>query len=274
MKPSVARRRHPLAGLAVVVLGLGLFGGVYAAAFGSSASAAGTSPSGAAQIAEGKALFVNNCASCHGVNGAGQKNNQGSIIGPSLVGVGAAAVDFQVMTGRMPAAIQGAQIEKHRVQYSQEESNAIGAWVASLGPGPGVPTPDQYDTSGLDKAAIARGGEYFRTNCAQCHGAAAGGGALSGGKYAPKIEVPAVNIYEAMLTGPQNMPVFSDSTISAQEKKELIGYLEALRETPNQGGTGLGRLGTVTEGLVGWIVGIGLLVAVAVWLGVKGVRVR
>jgi len=236
-----ARRRHPVAGLIVVALGLVLFGSLYAAATSSPARADGADYT-ATQIAQGKSLFVNNCASCHGVNGAGQKYANGANIGPSLVGVGSASVDFQVMTGRMPAATQGAQIEKHRVIFSQEESNLMAAFVASLSPGPAIPGSGQY------------------------------GGALPGGKYAPKIEVGPKYVYEAMLTGPQQMPVFSDSTLSPADKKQLIGYIEALKTTPNQGGNGLGRLGTVSEGLVGWIVGIGVLIAVAVWLGVKGAR--
>ena len=265
------RRRHPLAGLGVVALGLALFGGLWSAAFGTPASASSTDGT-AAQVAMGKTLFVNNCASCHGLNGAGQKYANGTIIGPSLIGVGSAAVDFQVMTGRMPAAGQGPQIEKHRVMYSQAESDAMAAYVASLGPGPSIPGASQYDPAGLTPTQIANGGELFRTNCAQCHGAAAGGGALSGGKYAPKIEVGPVHIYEAMQTGPQSMPVFADSTLTPMAKRQIIGYLAQLKARPNQGGTGLGRLGTVTEGLAGWVAGIGALIAVAIWLGVKGVR--
>src|SRR3712207_1417242 len=54
------------------------------------------------QVAEGKALFAVGCASCHGLNGEGQQS--GEVQGPSLAGVGAAAVEFQVATGRMPLA--------------------------------------------------------------------------------------------------------------------------------------------------------------------------
>lgn len=272
MKRISARRRHPVAGLVVVALGLVLFGSIYAAAFGSSRATAAASDYSAAQIAQGKGLFVNNCASCHGVNGAGQKYSTGKVIGPSLIGVGAASVDWQVQAGRMPAGNQGPQIEQHAVRFTQEETNLMGAYVASLGVGPAVPAAALYATNGLSKAEIARGGQLFRTNCAQCHGAAAGGGALSGGKYAPAIRVGPKLIYEAMLTGPQSMPVFSDSTLAASDKQQVIGYIQALKAEPDQGGSGLGRLGTVTEGLAGWLVGIGALVAVAIWLGVKGVR--
>lgn len=272
MKRFSARRRHPLAGLAVVALGLGLFGGLYAAAFGGSTAAAAGSAGTAQQIETGHQLFINNCASCHGINGAGQKQTNGTIIGPPLIGVGSAAVDFQVMTGRMPAAEQGAQVEKHRVMFSQSDSDAMGAWVASLSPGPAIPKQSQYSPAGLTAAEIARGGELFRTNCAQCHSASANGGALSNGKYAPAIEVAPVHIYEAMQTGPQSMPGFSDSTLNPMIKREIIGYIETIKSDSNPGGSGLGRAGTVSEGLIGWIAGIGIAVAVAIWLGVKGVR--
>ncbi len=272
MKRLLSRRRHPLAGLIVLALALVAFGGVYSALMRPSSARAETENYTGAEVAQGKALFLNNCASCHGENGEGQLQRQGTVIGPSLIGVGAAAVDFQVMTGRMPAANQGAQIAKHRVLYSQRESNLMAAFVASLAPGPAIPSKDRYDSAGLTKSDVARGGELFRSNCAQCHGASGNGGALSYGKYAPAIKVAAVHIYEAMQTAPQNMPEFSDSTIAPSDKKRIIGYIESMEASTNQGGTGLGRLGTVPEGLVGWVVGIGSLVAVAVWLGVKGVR--
>ncbi|MEY3098587.1 MAG: hypothetical protein RIS32_378, partial [Actinomycetota bacterium] len=35
------------------------------------------------------------------------------------------------------------------------------------------------------------------------------------------------------------------------------------------GGAALGRVGPVTEGLVGWVLGLGLLIGVAVWLTAK-----
>ena len=50
--------------------------------------------------------------------------------------------------------------------------------------------------------------------------------------------------------------------------------MNALQEQKDPGGFGLGRLGPVSEGLWGWLVGIGLLVGVAVWIGAKGVRAK
>ena len=70
-----------------------------------------------------------------------------------------------------------------------------------------------------------------------------------------------------MLTGPQNMPKFSDRQLSADEKKDIIAYIKNAKETPTQGGWGLGGIGPVTEGLAMWIVGIVALVAAALWIG-------
>lgn len=208
------------------------------------------------------------CASCHGTGG------QGSSDGPSLVGVGAAAVDFQVGTGRMPAQQPGAQIPRKKVIYSQAEIDQLAAYIASLGAGPTIPTKSQVSPEGAD---IAKGGELFRTNCAQCHNFTGKGGALTHGKYAPSLEgVDPKHIYEAMQTGPQNMPSFPDTTLSEKNKKDIIAYLNAVNgdDTESPGGLELGGLGPVSEGLFGWIFGLGALVAVAVWVAARTAKAK
>jgi ubiquinol-cytochrome c reductase cytochrome c subunit len=77
------------------------------------------------------------------------------------------------------------------------------------------------------------------------------------------------HIYEAMITGPQSMPVFSDKTLTGEEKKSIIKWIKAAESEPQIGGAALGRVGPVTEGLLAWTLGIGLLIAVAVWLAMK-----
>ena len=120
----------------------------------------------------------------------------------------------------------------------------------------------------VDPADIARGSDLFRLNCASCHNFTGRGGALSSGKYAPYLD-PAneQEIYQAMLTGPQNMPKFSDRLLSAGEKKDIIAFIKAAKETPNPGGYGLGGIGPVTEGMIMWLVGIVVLIAAALWIG-------
>lgn len=212
-------------------------------------------------VAKGKALFAEGCSSCHGLNA------EGTTDGPSLIGVGAAAVDFQVSSGRMPMAAQGVQAMRKPAVYNEEEIAALAAWVASTGPGPAIPEASDYDTTNADLSA---GGEKFRVNCAQCHSFSGAGGALSNGKYAPSLDkATAKQIYEAMISGPQNMPVFSDTTLTKQDKQDIIRYIEELRKGSNPGGLNLGQYGPVTEGLFLWTAGFAVLIAAAIWIGVK-----
>ena len=158
-------------------------------------------------------------------------------------------------------------MEQSQLKFSQEQIDAIGAYVASLAPGPEVPTDEMVDPA---LGNVALGGELFRVNCAMCHNFAASGGALTRGKYAPPIrDISAVHIYEAMQTGPQSMPVFGDGNLSSESKRDIIAYLDALGTQENPGGMSLGSLGPVTEGLFAWVFGLGILVAAAVWLGSK-----
>ncbi|MEY9875938.1 ubiquinol-cytochrome c reductase cytochrome c subunit [Streptacidiphilus sp. MAP12-33] len=260
MKKLSARRRHPLAALVVLIFALAAVGSLYAALAPTSSASADASQS--LQVEEGKRLYQVGCASCHGLNG------EGTSIGPSLVGVGGAAVDFQVGTGRMPAQQPGAQIPSKKVIYDQGQIDQLAAFVATLGAGPAQPLAGQY--SGGD---VARGGELFRTNCAQCHNFGGAGGALSEGKYAPSLAgVSAKHIYEAMLTGPQNMPSFPNSTMPEQDKKDIVAYVTHTTNSdtnPSYGGMTLGSIGPVSEGLFGWIFALGALIGTAIWIAAR-----
>ncbi|MEV7672467.1 cytochrome bc1 complex diheme cytochrome c subunit [Streptomyces sp. NPDC000963] len=267
MKKLSARRRHPLAAVVVLLLALAATGGLYAA-FAPAGTAKADETAQSLAIEEGKKLYSVGCASCHGTGG------QGTSDGPSLVGVGSAAVDFQVGTGRMPAQQPGAQVPKKKNIYSQAEIDQLAAYVASLGAGPITPTGKQYDPAGAD---AARGGELFRTNCAQCHNFTGEGGALTHGKYAPSLEgVSPKHLYEAMQTGPQNMPSFPDTTMPEKEKKDIIAYVQAVNseKADSPGGLSLGGLGPVSEGLFGWIFGLGTLIAVAIWVAAHTAKAK
>ena len=184
MRFLTARRRHPAAKVLLLVFALFVMGALYAVVAPASKSAADTGTS--QQVAEGKALFAVACASCHGLNGEGQVS--GTIQGPPLVGVGAAAVEFQVATGRMPMAKPGrAGAGRRNRSTPRRRSLALAAFVATLGPGPAIPEPAEYDPAGLSEEEIARGGELFRTNCSACHNFEGAGGALPNGKYAPAL---------------------------------------------------------------------------------------
>lgn len=255
-------RRHKLATPLLLFFALFGIGLTFSVASATEAPKAVNAQSKSTLIEEGQQIFLKGCSSCHGLNA------EGGAVAPSLIGVGAASVDFQVATGRMPMQDMSQQAMRKAPVYNEEEVAALAAYVASLAPGPRAYTNEEitWERDGN----TAEGGELFRNNCAMCHNFAGQGGALTKGKYAPSVMgVEARHIYEAMITGPQAMPVFSDKIITPEEKLSIIKWIKAAENEPNLGGAALGRVGPVTEGLLIWTFGLGLLIGVAVWLTAK-----
>ncbi|HEV2936595.1 MAG TPA: c-type cytochrome [Streptosporangiaceae bacterium] len=259
----IARRRRPVAGYAALLLGLVVVSLVYGSLTRAGGSAQAAPTSAQQDIAAGKTLFLANCATCHGMGAVG---NPG--VAPSLIGAGAAAVDFQMSTGRMPAKEVGAENARTSpVKFSQQQIYEIADYVASLGGGPPIPDAQQVSTVGADTAL---GYQLFSANCSQCHNAGLSGGALTYGKFAPALnQATPTQIYEAMLTGPEAMPVFADGAVPPQAKRDIIAYITATRAEPNPGGLSLGRTGPITEGLVIFLGGMGVLVLMAMWITAK-----
>ncbi|MDR2997793.1 MAG: c-type cytochrome [Microbacterium sp.] len=254
-------RRSPFAAIALIGAGLLITGGVYAGATAAMA-ATDTKPQASAELTvdDGQKLFQANCATCHGMN------LEGTGDGPTLMGVGELAVEFQMSTGRMPLQMQGPQAPQKHPQFTEEQIRAVAAYVQSVAPGPTYPKDEILD----GKGDVAHGAELFRINCAMCHNVAAAGGALTEGKYAPALtSTSALHMYAAMVTGPQNMPVFGDMNLSDDDKRDIISALLFQQDAVQIGGFTLGSLGPVSEGLFIWIFGIGALVALTVWITAK-----
>ncbi|MDO9486428.1 MAG: c-type cytochrome [Actinomycetota bacterium] len=259
MKFLAARRRNPLVAIGLLLFALIALGGGYAAI--AHVQPAQASVGTQTQVEEGKRLYLAGCSSCHGMAA------QGTMTAPTLIGVGAAGVNFQVSTGRMPLAAPGAQAMPKENTYTDEQVAALAAYIASLAPGPAIPTAEDLDFSDAD---VAQGGVLFRTNCAQCHQAAGQGGALTQGKYAPSLMgATPQEMWEAMATGPQSMPIFSTATLPAADKQAIMAYINNLQTASSPGGLDLGRLGPVTEGLFLWTAVFAALIAAAVWIGIK-----
>jgi len=253
-----SRRRHPAAIAILLLLGLVVTGGLYSLLAPKPAQAAVAT---ADDVAAGKKLFMANCATCHGLQGLG------ALAGPNLAGVGAAAVDFQVGTGRMPPTGSAVQApRKGDLKFTEEQIASLAAFVASIGPGPAI--PDDRFTKG--EGNIAHGNELFKVNCAMCHNYVGSGGALTRGKYAPSLRhVTGKHMYEAMTTGPSSMPVFTDANLTPTDKNDIISYMHYLDQDKNPGGLNLGNLGPVSEGMFVWVFGLSAMIAAAVWLGSK-----
>jgi ubiquinol-cytochrome c reductase cytochrome c subunit len=261
--PSKTRRRL---GAAVRMLAaLALAGGVYTA-FAPGAFADEPRQLSATAL-EGKQLYDNSCLTCHGRDGQGVDDR-----GPSLIGVGSASVEFQVGTGRMPMTRQEAQAEKKAPLFDRNQTKQLGQYIQELGGGPQLPAGELVENLDENPEALARGGELFRVNCTSCHGFGGGGGALSSGKFAPGLhDANPETIYAAMLSGPQNMPVFGDNQLTPDEKREIITYITLqLQEDKDPGGLfNLGRYGPSTEGVAIFVVGITILVFTALWIAGK-----
>ena len=175
----------------------------------------------------------------------------------------------------MPMAQSGPQAPRKDPEYTAEETRQLAAYVASLAPGPTIPEAEYLDWRAASTEEVKEGGEFFRTNCTACHNSVGAGGALPNGRYAPDIRgVDAKYVYEAMLTGPQQMPLFSDAVITPEDKRNVIAYVKTLEDQPDYGGLAGGGYGPVVDGMFTFIIGIGALVGFAVWIGAHGARVK
>jgi ubiquinol-cytochrome c reductase cytochrome c subunit len=77
-------------------------------------------------------------------------------------------------------------------------------------------------------------------------------------------------IYAAMLSGSQNMPVFGDTTLTPQQKGDIIAYTQrVIQSDQDLGGFDLGRYGPSTEGLPVFLFGVVALVFSSLWIAGK-----
>jgi ubiquinol-cytochrome c reductase cytochrome c subunit len=252
-------RRRIFAGLRMLAA-LTIVGIIYTAF--APVSQAEDTPKLSAAADQGKRLYDQSCISCHGPNAQGVEGR-----GPSLIGVGAASVEFQVTTGRMPAARSAqAQVDRKEPLFNDDQAAQLAAYIQELGGGPELP-PGTNLREGGD---VAKGGALYRVNCASCHSFSTNGGALSSGKYAPSIE-PSTDrqIYAAMLTGPQNMPVFGDNELTPDEKRDIVAFIQNHQADQDPGGFGLGRYGPVPEALVIFLIGMVGIVFTTIWIAGK-----
>jgi ubiquinol-cytochrome c reductase cytochrome c subunit len=218
----------------------------------------------------GAQLYAGNCATCHGVAGEGinqPRLGAGSVLGqgPPLHGVGAQAADFYLRTGYMPLANPHTEPEDlqqgNRVLLSDKEIRSLNAYVASLGPGPAIPTPNPASGN------VSMGQQLFADHCAGCHQVMGRGGFVTGARVPELQTVPATQIAEAVRIGPYLMPHFSKQQISDSELNDIIKYIvTAGRHPDDRGGWGIGNIGPIPEGLVTWWIAGPLLIGMCLVL--------
>lgn len=222
------------------------------------ASVAVATPTAAAaqagsEIDEGRELYEAACRSCHGPEG------RGGDVGPPIADAGEAGADFQLRTGRMPLPNPQAQAERKRPAFEDDEIDALVAYVGSLGGGPPIPSVDPASGD------VSLGNELFVDNCAPCHGSGGYGGAAGPGALAPSLMIAEpVEVAEAMVSGPGQMPVFD---FDDHERDSVLAFVERLQERESPGGEDIGGIGPVAEGYVTWVVGMVLVLGVVLFVG-------
>jgi ubiquinol-cytochrome c reductase cytochrome c subunit len=234
------------------------------AVFAVAASAIAEPPSGIVHVRHersmsprelGSQLYAGNCATCHGIAG------QGTPIAPPLRGAGARAADFYLSTGYMPLGSAHEQPMRVRVLLNKRERDALVAYVASLGKGPPIPTPDPASGD------VAEGRELFTEHCAGCHQVVAEGGIMPGAKAPPLSRATPVQIAEAVRIGPYVMPTFTEKDITDDELNSIIAYVQYAQDPYDAGGWGIDHLGPFPEGMVAWLIAIVVLVGTCMIIG-------
>ena len=223
---------------------------------GSAASASGSAGGVEAQppdVEMGRIIYSRDCAWCHGIGAEGTERAM------ALTDAGTASIAYALETGRMPIDRPDARIGRGDPSYDAEEIEAIVAHLEPLTAGPAARTPD------LANAQVARGGEHYRLNCAACHGAEGIGGALTTTDVTPSLQHSSPrDVANAVVAGPGAMPSF-DASFDEQALADTAAYVQHLQDPPGPGLALPG--GRVGEGLVAWVVGAGILVLGARWLG-------
>jgi ubiquinol-cytochrome c reductase cytochrome c subunit len=215
----------------------------------------------------GAELYAANCSTCHGIDGSGindPRPGAGGILGagPSLRGVGALAADFYLRRGFMPLRNIHDEPSDEAVLFSEKEIRSLVAYVASLGPGPAIPSPNPAAGS------LSEGMHLYTLHCAGCHQENAEGGFVTGARVPPLQGISATQIAEAVRIGPYEMPTFSSKQISDAQLNSIIKFVLSLKNHgDNRGGWRIGNIGPIPEGLVTWWIAIPLLIVACMLVG-------
>jgi ubiquinol-cytochrome c reductase cytochrome c subunit len=206
---------------------------------------------------DGRTMYLRDCAWCHGADATGTVN------GPDLMDAGPALVDFMLSSGRMPISAPDRVVERNDPYYDAAEVEAIVRYVATIAASePAIPELN------LENADLGEGALLYADNCAACHSTTGIGAALTSGRIAPPVhDATAVQVAEAVRTGPGTMPVFDENVLDEEQLGALVRYVVYLSDPSDEGGHPLGRLGPVSEGAVAWIIGLGLMIGVIRWIG-------
>jgi ubiquinol-cytochrome c reductase cytochrome c subunit len=198
---------------------------------------------------DGKALFVQNCAKCHGEAGQGISALL-SIAGPNIQAEhdpGAVMTAVEVGPSHMPSFVYVLTVP---------QMNALARYVTQ-----------QIAVIPLGQGDLSDGGKMFRRYCAPCHRTAVRGGALAfTGINAPALTSDSAAIVAgAIRWGPGPMPPFPKSVLSDQQLDSIVKYVQFVQHPPSPGGSPMNWYGPVAEGVAAWVV-LFALIFMAGWI--------
>ncbi len=212
-------------------------------------------------------VYLRDCAQCHGAEGHGTQ------YGPDLRRVGAALVDFELSSGRMPVPYAAGQPKPTRDEqqprraphYDAATISALVGYVTSLTDGSGAPIP----AVDMHAGSLATGGNLYRLQCAACHAWSGNGGALLHRDAPATHPATALQIAEAVRGGPGNMPRFGSAALTDRQLDSLVRYVRYLDHPDDRGGNPLWHLGPFAEGAVAIVLALGVVVLATRWIGTR-----
>lgn len=207
-----------------------------------------------------KVLWQQDCAACHGETGRGTDR------APSLAGVGEAAVDFELTTGRMPKKDSPSKTEPFSPILPEADIKALDRYVTALVAhgGPGIPTVNPL------AGDVAKGHQLFTEDCAACHNWSGSGGILYNRPVPAITEATPTQLGEALRIGPDVMPKFGPKELSSSQVNAIDAYLEQAKHPYDHGGDPISHLGPFAEGAVVWLVALVGVMFVSRWIGKRG----
>jgi quinol---cytochrome-c reductase cytochrome c subunit len=214
-------------------------------------------PSSAAAESRGRQLYLDGCASCHGVDARGIPQTA-----PDLHRAGASAADFYLRTGRMPLDVPtGEEPLREEPAYNESDIRALVAYIGSLG---GPPVPSVHPEQGN----LSEGQHAFTTYCAGCHQIMGEGGVVTGAVPPNLKKATPIQVAEAVRIGPYLMPAFDSRQIDRRTLNSIALYVqEVVQRPPDRGGWGIGHIGPIPEGMVAWLLAGTALLLVARVIG-------